>query len=133
MSEATELISVDYNIDGVPSYNGYETVHEAMWNIEEEFKALEFGERMSLSLVILNDLFCPFQSRMFFYTFDHYGDETLCALFSGEDLVTPCLEWHWRDLVDTGVMNGIYDIDGLHKHLVKIGELLPDDTITLVH
>jgi len=133
MSEASELIAVAVDITGKPSYNGYDTVHEALWNLEEEFKALEFGERMSLSLEVLNDLHCSISSRMFFYTFDQYGDETICALFSGEDLVTPCLEWRWRDLVDTGIMKSIYDMDGLYEHLVKIGELLPEDTITLVH
>jgi hypothetical protein len=132
MNNARELVAIAHDITGQPSYNGYTTAYEALWNIESEFRSLEFAERMQISLEVLADLENPFQSHEFFYTFITYNDEIICTLFDENDLTTPTFEWFWRDFKQGGIMKDTYDVKSLHTHLVKIGELLPEDTITLI-
>ena len=132
MSEASDLINVATDVTGKQTYNGYETVHEALWNLEPEFKVLDFADRMVLSIEVLNDLEED-EYPHFYYTFDEYGGEIICAIFAEEDLITPLLEWYWKDLKDAGIMSSLYDVKGLQQHLVKMGELLPKDELTLVH
>jgi hypothetical protein len=136
MSDAHELVAVSVDITGKPSYNGYETVHEALWNLEEEFRTLEFVDRMMLSIDILSDLEPSiFHNRNFIYTFDY--DEGLndrfYSVYDGSNVDDPIFECWAKELYDYGIMKDEYDVLGLFKYLVKIGELLPTDSLTLIH
>ena len=133
MSEASELIKVTYAEDR-PLYNGYDTVHEALWNLEPEFRSLDFADRMLLSVDLLSDLEVPtFEGRTFYYTFTYdYGD-LICYVYSDSNIEDPVLEWHGQDLLDKEIIINEYDVNGLYSYLVKMGELLPDDKLTLIH
>jgi len=134
MSDAQELVAVAYDITGKPSYNGYETVHEALWNLEHEFQVLEFADRMLLSIDILNDLEPPIsEGRSFMYTFEYdYGD-LRCSVYDVYNIEDPIFEAWGRDLLEKGIMKDNYDLIGLFNYLVKTGELLPEDKLTLMH
>lgn len=135
MNDAHELVTVSYDVTGDPLYNGYRTVHEALWNLEHEFRVLEFADRVLISLDILSDLGSPMiESQNYIYKFE-YGiwGEMNCYIFHEGNLEDPIVTWDGQDFIDQGIMKDKYDLNGIFSHFLMKGEFIPEDKLTLMH
>jgi len=115
--------------DGVPSYNGYSSVYEALYNGEQEFRDLDFANRMWTVAEILNNIENPvYVPQTLEYTFKKSpkGMEMKVLDPDGETVVSyngPALPYF---------MEHELDLDGLHTFLVYHEKVHPDDKLIWV-
>lgn len=132
MGQSENKIEIVHHKTGEVTYNGYQTVYEALYNMEHEFRQLDFASRMLVTIDISNDIVeenITVPQKYYFIINGRSPEEMVCSLYHYNDIVDPVIEWEWNELHESGIMMNINDIDSLHQFLVYTGEILPHDVI----
>lgn len=124
--------------DGMTLYNGYETTYEALTYCDTDFVTFPFSVKMEIATEAMNELtpvFSPLiKARKLIYNFASQQGQLLGVVYDQYDLSGEIIiGFLIQELIDTNFMKNQYDIKGLRNYLLKIGEILPEDTITLIH
>lgn len=135
-------IEVIYREDHTPTFNGWESIHEALLECNEIYRDLDFADQIAIGAYVTNML-CPLNedapqpstppttsNKHYIYTSEYYAieDDHNCIVFDVNSGHIIFQEW-FRSLKANHIMDSIDDVEGLMLYLVHHGELLEGDVI----
>ena len=127
-------------VGGKTTYNGYESMYEALLHSDPDFKDLNFANRVLATALVLNDIENPepewttFEPKSWVYSFAYVNDQYHGVVYDPDNSHTdPIFTSAGDELFEEGIMKDEYDLEGLFKFLVKSGDLLPEDNLYLIH
>jgi hypothetical protein len=137
-------VDVIYREDHIVTFNGFDTLHEALIDCNDLYKQLSFEDQMYICASMANE-FAPLDEevpepsfgpppkstgRNFVYTYEFYHDrdDYACIVFDVRSGDIIFHEW-FADLKEHDVMESLDDVEGLLMVLLKFGDVIEGDTL----
>lgn len=145
MFDFHKVIALSINYNGVVTYNGFDNLFQALYYAYPSFSSLTFIEQMrvlseatlaldklesqsELPLTAPTDFAVP---KEFWYDFEWTVSKRLIIKIYDSDTGNLFFMADGSDLLILNEIDSEFDVEGVRLFLVKIGELLPTDTLVM--